>query len=128
MHQEESNTVALTRFARVHLLLAVQVHAGSLCLDAALLGALSQRLTMAILEHAYACANCLSNHRLSVHCLLFVVQVHAGSLGLDAALVGSLSQQLTMQEALAVAAGRQLAVSALVSAEAAGTQPPLMWR
>jgi hypothetical protein len=56
------------------------------------------------------------------------MQVHAGSLGLDAAVVGALSQELTMQEALAVAAGRQLAVSGLVTAEAAGSQPPLMWR
>lgn len=59
---------------------------------------------------------------------LALMQVHAGSLGMDAAVVGAVSQDLCMQEALAVAAGRQLAVSGLVSAEAAGTQPPLIWR
>jgi hypothetical protein len=35
--------------------------------------------------------------------------------------------QLAVAEALAVAAGGQLAVSGLVSAEAAASQPQLMW-
>jgi hypothetical protein len=35
---------------------------------------------------------------------------------------------LQWQEALAVAAGRQLAVTGLVTAEAAGSQPPVVWR
>lgn len=60
--------------------------------------------------------------------LLLLLQAHAGSLGLDAAVVGALTQQLTMLEALAAAAGRQVPVSGLAVAEAAGTQPPLVWR
>jgi hypothetical protein len=57
-----------------------------------------------------------------------VLQVHAGSLGLDAATVGAVTQELTMQEALAVASQRQLAVSPFAMPEAAGLQPPLVWR
>lgn len=50
-------------------------------------------------------------------------------MGFVSTFVGSsCGQQLSMQEALAVAVGWQLAVSGLVSAEAASTQPPLVWR
>ena len=57
-----------------------------------------------------------------------LLQVHAGSLGLDAAVVGAVTQELCMQEALAVAAQRQLAVSPVSSADAAGLKPPVIWK
>lgn len=61
-------------------------------------------------------------------CCCRSVQAHAGSLGLDAAVLGAVTQELTMQEALAVAAQRQMAVSLASSAEAAGIKPPAVWR
>jgi hypothetical protein len=57
-----------------------------------------------------------------------VLQLHAGSLGLCAATVGVVTQELTMREALAVAGQQQLMVSPFALAEAAGMQPPVVWR
>jgi hypothetical protein len=56
------------------------------------------------------------------------IQVHAGSLGLDAAVVAAVTQELAMREALSVASARQMLVSPLAMAEAAGLQPPVAWR
>lgn len=60
--------------------------------------------------------------------MLYALQVHAGSLGLDAATVGAVSEELTLREALAVASQSQVLVSPAAMPEAAGLQPPLVWR
>lgn len=58
----------------------------------------------------------------------WIMQVHAGSLGLCAATVGAVTQELAMREALAVAGQKQLEVSPFAVPEAAGVQPPVVWR
>eukprot|EP00775_Hariotina_reticulata_P007705 gene7705-7904_t len=59
---------------------------------------------------------------------LALMQIHAGTLMLPTPTLAALTQELCMLEALAVAAHKQVQVSAATPAEAAGIQPPVMWR